>query len=129
MAETMLTEVVERATADRVQANRAKADRAKADRAQADRVKADREKANRTLVDRARADQAKAALLKSRIYTLRTLVVEQEGESIVLRGRVESFYHKQLAQELVRVAVEGTEVVNSISVVYGRDRAPAGAEW
>lgn len=109
MAETLLTDVVERAKADRVKVNRAKADR--------------------TAANRTQADQAKAALLKSRIYTLRTLMVEQDGESIVLRGRVESFYHKQLAQELVRVAVEGTEVVNSISVVYGRDRAPAAAEW
>ena len=113
MAETLLTEMVDRATVDRVKANRAKAER----------TKSDREQANRT-----QADQAKAALSKSRIYTLRTLLVEQDGESIVLRGRVESFYHKQLAQELVRVAVEGTEVVNSISVVYGRERAVA-AEW
>jgi hypothetical protein len=62
--------------------------------------------------------QAKAALATSRIFDLRSLDVEQDGDSVVLRGRVDSFYHKQLAQELVRVAVEGTEVVNSISVEY-----------
>jgi hypothetical protein len=69
------------------------------------------------------AAQAKAALLCSRIYTLRKLHVEPAGESIVLRGRVESFYHKQLAQELVRTAIEGVEVVNVIQVVYSRERS------
>jgi hypothetical protein len=64
------------------------------------------------------ATQAKAALATSRIFDLRCLDVEQDGDSVVLRGRVDSFYHKQLAQELVRVAVDGTEVVNAISVEY-----------
>jgi hypothetical protein len=66
--------------------------------------------------------QAKNVLARSRIFDLRRLCVEQDGDCLVLRGRVDSFYHKQLAQELVRSAVEGTEVVNSISVVYGRER-------
>jgi len=73
------------------------------------------------------ADQAKSALLCSRIYTLRRLHVGSEGDAVILRGRVESFYHKQLAQELVRAALDGTEVINAISVVYGRDRSPAAA--
>ena len=30
--------------------------------------------------------------------------------------------HKQLAQELVRTAIDGVEVINAISVVYRRDR-------
>ena len=64
------------------------------------------------------ATHAKAVLASSRIFDLRCLDVEQDGESVVLRGRVDSFYHKQLAQELVRVAVEGTEVINAISVEY-----------
>jgi BON domain len=64
------------------------------------------------------ATQAKAVLATSRIFDLRCLDVEQDGESVVLRGRVDSFYHKQLAQELVRVAVEGTEVINAICVEY-----------
>jgi BON domain-containing protein len=64
---------------------------------------------------------AKAALSQSRIFDLRRLAVEHDGESIVLRGRVDSFYHKQLAQELVRVAVDGTEVINAIHVVYRPD--------
>jgi BON domain len=61
---------------------------------------------------------AKAALAKSRIFDLRCLDVEQDGDSVVLRGRVDSYYHKQLAQELVRIALDGQGVVNAICVVY-----------
>lgn len=75
------------------------------------------------------ADRAQEALLRSRIFDLRRLAVDQEGEAVVLRGRVSSFYHKQLAQELVRTAIDGVEVVNAISVVYGVDRGDAGLEW
>ena len=75
------------------------------------------------------ASQAKAALSRSRIFDLRRLAVEQDGDYVVLRGRVDSFYHKQLAQELVRAAVEGVEVLNAISVVYHRDREMANVDW
>ena len=68
------------------------------------------------------ATQAKAALGRSSIFDLRRLVVEQDGDCVVLRGRVGSFYHKQLAQELVRSAIDGPEVINAINVVYRRDR-------
>jgi len=67
------------------------------------------------------AAQAKAALLRSRIFDLRRLQVDHDGDCVVLRGRVDSFYHKQLAQELVRNAVDGAEVVNAINVVYRRE--------
>jgi hypothetical protein len=64
--------------------------------------------------------RARAALLRSNIYVLRKLQVERDGERLVMRGRVESFYHKQLAQELVRAEVSGAdvEVTNSLQVVY-----------
>jgi len=75
------------------------------------------------------ASQAKAALARSRIFDLRCLDVEQEGESVVLRGRVDSFYHKQLAQELVRVAVDKTEVINAISVDYRGEVAADDLPW
>ena len=75
------------------------------------------------------ASLAKAALSKSRIFDLRRLAVEQDGDCVVLRGRVDSFYHKQLAQELVRAAVEGVEVLNAISVVYHRDRQNEHVDW
>lgn len=66
-------------------------------------------------------DQARAALECSRIYVLRRLHVEQVGQAILLRGRVDSYYHKQLAQELVRMAIDGVEVINHIRVVYPND--------
>jgi hypothetical protein len=75
------------------------------------------------------ASQAKAALARSRIFDLRRLAVEQDGDYVVLRGRVDSFYHKQLAQELVRAAVDGAEVINAISVVYHRDRRDEFVDW
>jgi hypothetical protein len=62
--------------------------------------------------------RARAALAKSRIYVLRKLDIEPDGDALILRGNVDSFYHKQLAQELVRMAVEGVEVINAIAVVY-----------
>ena len=68
------------------------------------------------------AARAKSALSCSRIYDLRRLSVEPDGEAVVLRGRVSSFYHKQLAQEIVRNEIEGAEVINAIRVVYGLDR-------
>ena len=71
------------------------------------------------------AAQAKAALACSRIYDLRRLVVLQDGETIVLRGRVSSFYHMQLAQEVVRNATDGAEVINAIRVVYQPERRDA----
>jgi hypothetical protein len=72
------------------------------------------------------AARAKFALSKSRIYDLRRLNVDQDGETVVLRGRVSSFYHKQLAQELVRNAIDGAEVVNAIRVIYSVDRRESG---
>jgi hypothetical protein len=62
--------------------------------------------------------QARTALLRSNIYVLRKLQVDRDGDRLVLRGRVESYYHKQLAQELVRADVHGSEVLNALQVVY-----------
>ncbi|HEX5103356.1 MAG TPA: BON domain-containing protein [Pirellulaceae bacterium] len=69
------------------------------------------------------AAAAKAALDCSQIYMLRKLQVEPDGKALILSGHVESFYHKQLAQELVRGAAPGAEVVNVIQVVYNRERS------
>lgn len=66
-------------------------------------------------------EQARAALSRSRIYVLRQLNVMAEGDAIVLQGDVDSYYHKQLAQELVRMAVDRTEVINDLAVVYRGD--------
>jgi hypothetical protein len=59
---------------------------------------------------------AQRALAASPVFALRELQVEQQGDALLLRGRVSSFYHKQLAQEVVRHAAEGIELVNSIEV-------------
>ena len=59
---------------------------------------------------------AQQALAASPVFALRELQVEQQGGSLLIRGVVSSFYHKQLAQEVVLHAVEGVEVVNSIHV-------------
>jgi hypothetical protein len=75
------------------------------------------------------AFQAKAVLARSRIFDLRALEVEQDAECVVLRGSVESFYHKQLAQELVKTAIEGIEVINEIDVDYSRDRGGEDFDW
>ena len=59
---------------------------------------------------------ARQALSDSPIYDLRDITVEESGDDLLLVGRVESFYHKQLAQELVRHLVGGIRLVNSIDV-------------
>ena len=73
--------------------------------------------------------QAKAILGRSRIFDLRCLIVEQDGECVVLRGGVDSYYHKQLAQELLKTAIPGIEVINLIKVEYIAERAADQAEW
>jgi len=60
--------------------------------------------------------RAQEALQASPIFALREVRVEQTGESLLLSGRVSSFYHKQLAQEVVRAVANGVEVVNTIDV-------------
>mgnify|MGYP001437702552 CR=1 FL=1 len=59
---------------------------------------------------------AQSALTTSPIHAMRVLGVERAGDQLVISGRVDTFYHKQLAQELVRSVAEGVRVVNSINV-------------
>lgn len=61
--------------------------------------------------------QVQSALLASPVVALRELRVERAEHALRLRGSVASFYHKQLAQEVVRAAVgERCAVENAISV-------------
>jgi hypothetical protein len=65
--------------------------------------------------------RAQSALSKSPIFELRDLRVERENGALVLSGVVSSFYHKQLAQEVVRTVCRQcqqaeTELINSIRV-------------
>ena len=62
--------------------------------------------------------QARTALSNSPIHALREVSVELTAEAIVLSGRVETFYHKQLAQEIVRTVLRDYPLVNSIHVEY-----------
>ena len=60
--------------------------------------------------------RAQAALTNSPFYELRELLVEHCDGALLISGCVSSFYHKQLAQEVVRSVCAGIEVVNSIRV-------------
>ena len=60
--------------------------------------------------------RAQDALSESSVFALRELRVDQRGDQLIISGPVSSFYHKQLAQEVVLAVAEGMEVVNSISV-------------
>lgn len=60
--------------------------------------------------------RAKTALAQSPIYVLRDIHVEQHGDALLLQGRVDTFYHKQLAQEVVRAVADGMRVENALVV-------------
>ncbi|XZE54395.1 BON domain-containing protein [Planctomycetaceae bacterium SH139] len=60
---------------------------------------------------------AQEALASSAIFDLRELSVQRQGESLLISGRVNCFYHKQLAQETVRPHAANLRVVNEVSVV------------
>jgi len=60
--------------------------------------------------------RAQMALRNSPIYELRDLHVEHLDGTLLISGVVSSFYHKQLAQEVVRSVCRDAEVVNAIHV-------------
>jgi osmotically-inducible protein OsmY len=62
--------------------------------------------------------QAQRALANSPVFDLRTLQVDVVDGSLLLSGRVETFYHKQLAQEAVRHVADGVRLVNDVAVEY-----------
>lgn len=62
-------------------------------------------------------ERAQGALLESPIYDLRDLRVETIGGVLWINGAVSSYYHKQLAQEVVRAVAIGCEVVNAVDVM------------
>ncbi|NLF70547.1 MAG: BON domain-containing protein [Candidatus Anammoximicrobium sp.] len=59
---------------------------------------------------------ARAALRDSPVFALRNLDVSTAGGRLVISGTVNCFYHKQLAQEIVRSVVDGVRVTNAVSV-------------
>ena len=60
--------------------------------------------------------RAQVALSASPIYDLRELLVEKVGDAIELSGDVDSWHHKQLAQEVVRVVAGNKSVINVVEV-------------
>jgi len=58
------------------------------------------------------------ALANSPIQSHRKIRVEQAGHTLFLHGCVESFYYKQLAQEVVRSVCRGVQVSNELDVDY-----------
>jgi hypothetical protein len=65
-----------------------------------------------------------AALAASPISALRELRVSLHGTSLRLQGSVGSYYHKQLAQEIVRSLAGDLEVVNVVAVDSGPPAHP-----
>jgi hypothetical protein len=61
--------------------------------------------------------RAQAALAASPIYVLRELRVERLKDQLILTGHVDSYYHKQLAQEVIRAVAAGLRVVNEVVVL------------
>jgi osmotically-inducible protein OsmY len=59
---------------------------------------------------------AVSALQQSPISALHSLEVTEEGEVLILSGKVGSYYYKQLAQETVISIAGNREVVNNIRV-------------
>jgi hypothetical protein len=62
--------------------------------------------------------RAQTALASSPFYELRELQVQWRDDALLLSGCVSSFYHKQLAQEVVRSVCRDTGVVNSVHVEH-----------
>lgn len=60
--------------------------------------------------------RAQTALANSPIQELRALDVRQRNGTLVICGVVSSFYHKQLAQEVVRTVCREIELINSVQV-------------
>lgn len=62
------------------------------------------------------AGRVRLLLASSPIADLRRLKVVQQGDQVLLQGHVRSFYAKQMAQETIRRAIHGMQLVNAVSV-------------
>lgn len=60
--------------------------------------------------------RAQGALASSPIHALRDLRVDREGDSLLISGKVDTFYHKQLAQEAVIAVARDARIVNTVLV-------------
>lgn len=55
-------------------------------------------------------------LAESPIAEIRHLRVQQDGDRVFLAGKVRSYYAKQMAQETIRGATGGLQIVNDVKV-------------
>lgn len=60
--------------------------------------------------------RARAALSGSPHSNLRELQVELMDDALVISGKVDSFYQKQMAQEAIRAVCCGIELQNTVNV-------------
>lgn len=58
----------------------------------------------------------KLLLSESPMAEVRRIRVEQDGDRVLLQGRVATFYAKQMVQETARRANCGLHIINSVSV-------------
>ena len=70
--------------------------------------------------------RAETALSESPIHSLHQVTVDQDGETLTLSGCVDTYDHKQLAQELVRAIADDGEcaVINTLDVEYDSQMVP-----
>jgi hypothetical protein len=61
--------------------------------------------------------RAAVALRQSPIPALRKLAIEETEEEVVVRGSVNSYYLKQMAQEALMPSLDGRALVNRVLVV------------
>lgn len=64
----------------------------------------------------AQIERAQAALANSPFHELHGIRVDQQHGALALCGHVSSFYHKQLAQEVVRSVCCDVRLINEIEV-------------
>lgn len=65
------------------------------------------------------SSRAVLALRQSPLPSLRQLVLEEAEGTVVIQGKVSSYYLKQLAQETVMPLLEGRKLLNRVVVVRG----------
>ncbi len=63
--------------------------------------------------------RATTALRRSPLAALRKLTIHETESSVMILGRVPSYYLKQQAQETVMPALGGRALVNRVTVVGG----------
>lgn len=61
-------------------------------------------------------DSVQTALRCSPVAALRKLRVDRSNGRLMILGRVSSYYHKQLAQEMVRTLAAGCTIENAVEV-------------